>query len=508
MQSASTTKVPVGSDHPEVTWEEIGFAEFPIVTTSLKRYHMDTLEFVEEVGTDDDGRSINRSWKMVGSAQYGLPRLPDLDVFIGILRLLEESGYQNRIVHCTFKDICGIAGLEPGGMTYRRLQEAFIRFATTTYIAERVFRDPKTKVLIPLETWEIITESRFTENSAKLPSYFEAGKRFLSRLQQGQLKPVDLSLWRELPLGLEKPIYHYLDKNLYGNKDRHEIGLKKLSARIALTGKYKPYDLQRLLSKPLSTLVKLSFLDRFSFEPTKSRLDPVKLVVHPGPRARKQRSRTPQVPEDHQEKDRFAEGRITRKSPIQISDGGAEQASGDQPQELLAYFRSRFHRTDAGPASQRELAAAGKFLAQCKGDMENAKSCIRWIQERAGWIENFAGLFFNSYPAQALAFLGKEEANRLEAKQKLELSELRRRYEAWYALEVQKRFDALNPDERATLLTTTLEGLRAGPKGETFKKFPSHIQERLAERRARGHLGNDLPSFDGWLQTKSEAPAT
>src|SRR5206468_3955566 len=163
-----------------------------------------------------------------------------------------------------------------------------------------------------------------------------------------------------------------------------------------LTGKYKPYDLQRLLSKPLSTLVKLSFLDRFSFEPTKSRLDPVKLVVHPGPRARKQHSRTPQAPEVHQERNRFAEGRITRKLPIQISDGGAEQASGGHPQELLAYFRSRFRGAVRGSASQRELAAAGKFLVQCEGDMEKAKSCIRWIQERASWIENFAGLFFNN----------------------------------------------------------------------------------------------------------------
>lgn len=277
------THAPEGSDQ---TWEEIGFAEFPIVTTSLKRPPFDTLKFVEEIGTDEQGNPINRTWNMVGSREYGLPRLPDLDVYMAILKLVEQSKYRERSINCTIKDICDIAGLAAGGATYDRVKGAFARYATTTYVAERVFRDQKTKVLIPFESWEIISESRFTENPAALPSFFEVGKKFLTKLQSGQLKPVDLSLWRELPLGLEKPIYHYLDKNFYGGKNRHEIGLKKLSERIALTGHYRPYDLQRLLRKPLTNLVAISFLSRFSFEPSKSFQDPVKLVVVPGPRAR------------------------------------------------------------------------------------------------------------------------------------------------------------------------------------------------------------------------------
>jgi len=79
------------------TWEEIGFADFPIVTTSLKRPPVDTLEFVERIGKDEHGQPVNRSWKMVGSKEYGLPRLPDLDVVVAILKLLERHAYEKKL---------------------------------------------------------------------------------------------------------------------------------------------------------------------------------------------------------------------------------------------------------------------------------------------------------------------------------------------------------------------------------------------------------------------------
>ena len=91
---------------------------------------------------------------------------------------------------------------------------------------------------------------------------FEVGNRFLEKLRNGQLKTVDLALWRELPLGLEKPLYHFLDKNFY-QKSRYEIGLCKLAKRIALTGKYDNAQRRRKIEKPLRNLLALDFLAEF-----------------------------------------------------------------------------------------------------------------------------------------------------------------------------------------------------------------------------------------------------
>jgi len=140
---------------------------------------------------------------------------------MAILKLCELNGYRDRVIYCTLKDICDAVGFKPGGTTYQRLKDALLRFSTTTYVSDRVFRDRASGDTVGLETWEIIVETRFTAdgNAGVLPCYFEVGKRFLDKLRQGQLKPVDLALWRQLPLGLEKPLYHHLSKKHGGRRD-------------------------------------------------------------------------------------------------------------------------------------------------------------------------------------------------------------------------------------------------------------------------------------------------
>src|SRR5580765_4880838 len=106
-------------ERADITWEEIGFAEFPIVTTSLKRPPFNTLQFIEAIGKGVAGEPLHRTWKMVSSSEYGLPRLPDLDVFVAILRGLERHGYEKKLIPCTAREICADVGLTPGGETYK-----------------------------------------------------------------------------------------------------------------------------------------------------------------------------------------------------------------------------------------------------------------------------------------------------------------------------------------------------------------------------------------------------
>jgi len=53
------------------TWEGIGFAEFPVVTASLKRPSFETLEYLEDLGQDENGKDLHCVWKLVGSKEYG-----------------------------------------------------------------------------------------------------------------------------------------------------------------------------------------------------------------------------------------------------------------------------------------------------------------------------------------------------------------------------------------------------------------------------------------------------
>jgi hypothetical protein len=506
----STTTAPHTSSLTEAAYtrEYIGFAEFPIVTTSIKRPRHTTIECTEVIGTSQAGLPIVRTWQVVGSLEYGLPRLPDLDVFVGILKVLERYHYKSRIVPCTLGDICEIAGLARGGKTYQRIREAFLRFQTTSYIAKNHFLDPKTGERVLSEGWNIITDHRILFGAARreggdgLPrSYFAVSDAFLNRLSEGQFKRLDLRFWRELGLGLEKPLFHYLDKNLY-RKDKHEIGLIKLSQRIGTTGTYDIAQLKRLCARALARLVEKGFLRAFKFERAKSPLDRWKLVVYVGPRARGhvpvhsvdpayQPTPEPSSP-------------ITRESdsavPKLLPGLGPEPRviSEASVTDLVLYFRERFHGTTQGSIDERERMSARKLLERCGGDVQRAMSCIRWTRERAAWIDNFAGLLTNNYPDRALAELTAASAREAADVETKRLTQLRDRYDAWHRQLIDKRFQALPVEERDLLLSRALAELREGPEGEGFCKSPEQIQYRIAEKRVRGQLGRDLPSLEEW----------
>jgi hypothetical protein len=506
----STTTAPHTSSLTEAAYtrEFIGFAEFPIVTTSIKRPRLTTIECTEVIGTSQAGLPIVRTWQVVGSLEYGLPRLPDLDVFVGILKVLERYHYKSRIVPCTLGDICEIAGLARGGKTYQRIREAFLRFQTTSYIAKNHFLDPKTGERVLSEGWNIITDHRILFGAAGkqegdgLPrSYFAVSDAFLNRLSEGQFKRLDLRFWRELGLGLEKPLFHYLDKNLY-RKDRHEVGLRKLSQRIGLTGTYDFAQLKRLCAKALDRLVERGFLREFKFERAKSPLDPWKLVVFPGPRVR---GHAPNRSDDSKYQvttepsyPGAVEGNSVARNQVSVRGPTIPTTSEAIVTDLVLYFRERFHGTTQGSIDEQERTSARRLLERCQGDAQRAKSCIQWTRERAAWIDNFAGLLTNNYPDRALAELDAASAREVTDAETKRLGHLRDRYDAWHRQLIDERFQALPVEERAQLLSRALAALREGPNGEGFRKSPERVQQRIAEKKVRGQLGRDLPSFAEW----------
>ncbi len=489
-------------ERTDATWEEIGFAEYPIVTTSLKRPPFDTLEFVEPLGRDASGQPVNRTWQMVSSTEYGLPRLPDLDVFVAILKALERHRYEKKLIPCTAKDICADVGLVPGGETYKRLRAAFLRFQTTDYVAKNVFTDPTTKQRVISEGWSIIADHRIVADPGDahaqdgLPaSYFAVSSTFLNRLRTGQLKPLDLGLWRQLPLGLEKPIYHYLDKNFHGGKDRHEIGLNKLGKRIGLTGQYKPFDLKRLYKKPLGNLLALGFLSGFRFERSRSVDDPEKVVFLPGPRARTQRQATPRVPTYQTAPELTADERINANSATPEPD----------IEQLVAYFSLKQFGVEKRTVTPREREAARRILEHAHGEVDVARAivdyAIREARQTGFKMRSIGGVLTNSYPERALAVREAERSNASEALERRNREDLREQYDKWYRQEVYRRYQGLEAAERDRLFAEALDDLRSGRQGATFLSWPEHSRRLILEGKARRRLGRDLPSFEEWVDS-------
>ncbi len=492
---------------PDVTWEEIGFAEFPVVTTSLKRPPTDTIEFAEQLGIDDQGEARFRTWKVVASREFGLPRLPDLDVFIGILKLLEQHNYERRLVVCTARDICQIAGLSRGGETYSRIKAALQRFTHTGYSAKNVFRHPGSKEVILAEDWDILSDFRLlaerqdTAIEDGLPSsYVAVSAAFLNRLKNGQRKPIDLGLWRELPLGLEKPIYHYLDKNFHGGKERHEIGLTKFGKRIALMGTYKPSKLKRLYAKPLTNLTRLGFLAGFRFEESRTPDDPEKVVFLPGPRARSQRRTEPRIPTYQKAAEPRSKERLSGNS-------ATPEPPSDQ---LVTYFSLKQFGVEKISATNRERATAATILEHAKGDLDTARAIIDFAiaeSRKTNFnMRTIGAVLTNTYPERAIAALEATRAATEAAVRRRAEADLKQQYETWHRAEVGRRLAGLSPQERERLVTEASEELRAGKNGAMFDQWPEQ-RERLVDHKVRRRIGHDLPSYNEWLSQERGAAA-
>jgi len=491
---------------------EIGFAEFPVVAASLKRPVIskkspDTLEFMECIGHDPSGEPIHRGWQVVGSSEYGLPRLPDLDLFVAILKLLEQQNYDKKLVLCNAKDICDIVGLSRGGETYRRLRDAFIRFQTTSYVAKNIFIEPKTSQRVLSEGFSIIADHRLLPDHKKdeatdglPPSYFAVSAAFLNRLRTGKLKPIDLTLWRQLPLGLEKPLYHVLDKSLWGETEAYEIGLCRLTRKLGVTGNYYPSQLQRLYRKPLSNLVQLGFLRDFRFEKTKLQDDRVKVIVFPGSRARTHTRKRSEASAPQETEKPTAGGRITRNSAPSEADA------------LVSYFSLNQFGIEKTRATSREREAARQILSLAGDDQEKAHFVIRYALQDAKRtnfeMRSIAGVLTNSYAERALAQYDQEQKREAHARTQAEEARFEVEYRQWYEDELDRRWQAMGREVQEAGIKAADQHLEERIGAQGMNRMSPTARRNTAERLARGKLGDNLPSFQDWLGQRQEAKNT
>lgn len=358
-------------------WEALGMAEFPIVTTAIKRPAIDTLDFVEK--STRRGTTLERRWRMVGSSKYGLPRLYDLDLYIALLVLAERHGYEKRLIKTTLHELCKIPGVSRGGETYERFKAGARRLIHTGYSAHGVFWHEGAEQPVELEDWHILAEARLLPayqdkavGDGLPPSYILLGEKFLNILRRDTRKKIPLGMWHQLGGGLAKPLFHYLDTVVY-NRDRFEIGLKRLGNHIGQTTRYAPSHAQRKIEPHLEQFVDLGFLHSFSFERSRSKTDPVKLIVFPGERARRSRGRAIPVPDVTTAPESASEGRNKRNSRHPETPSAVQLAQ--------RFFEKRHELDDKKPTAP-QLKKAQEIL-DLAGDYETAATAID-LAARAG----------------------------------------------------------------------------------------------------------------------------
>lgn len=99
------------------------------------------INITEEVVAGDTERTLEKSWRLIASSQFGLPRGTDQDVYVALNEMLCRVGGMpaENVLHFTFYELLNYLGWETGGKMRQRLEESLQRMASTTIVARNVF---------------------------------------------------------------------------------------------------------------------------------------------------------------------------------------------------------------------------------------------------------------------------------------------------------------------------------------------------------------------------------
>ena len=227
----------------------------------------------------DTGRELPASWMVAGSAEFGLPTPSDERVYLVLMELTREAGFEEPRVYFSRYDIIQRLGWPNTAQYYRMLQGAFDRLKGVVISAKNAFWNLKTRsyrntAFNILDMYDINAEAlgRKSARSLELPlSYFEWSEVMFDSFQGGYIRTLDLDFALSLSGDIALRLYRYLDKKAYDGRASFEIDLFSLC--IGHLGmKPSPYasKLKERLARPHDELVAKGFLRAVSFESGKA----------------------------------------------------------------------------------------------------------------------------------------------------------------------------------------------------------------------------------------------
>lgn len=256
--------------------DALNLCEFPLAALGDRvARNQKTLVFEDSV--EWGGKSTTRRLIVAASEKYGLPTAMDDEVILGLIQLTKQRQFRERTIPFTRYDLIQVLGWRDEGRSYRRIEEALLRWVSVTLVYEKAWWDNEEKSFVN-ESFHILEhvtlydrERRDRRRSTGLAgeSSFTWNEVVFRSFEAGYLKKLDLSVYRTLKSAVAKRLYRFLDKRMY-HRGRWEFDLRHLCcdklgmSRKGHTGEFKRVLLSGLMELEAAGLVRpRSPQDRF-----------------------------------------------------------------------------------------------------------------------------------------------------------------------------------------------------------------------------------------------------
>lgn len=275
----NTQNIPETDTDDLVTKEEMNLVEYPISLIAERAPKgVKTIKYEDWVTINGEKKKLK--WTVTGADEFGLPTGQDQDFFIAIMEVWREHQYKDRAIPIgSVYHMLKKMNLEDTGQNYRRFILALNRYKGVNIYTENALWDKANQSYLKRHAFSIIDEyqlyERFKTSNASIPlplGFIKMNDFIHTSILNGNIKNLNLTLYLALPNPLSRRLYRYLDKKRHYGRT-FTMNVKKLACKLGFfpdtVEKYRPAKLRSLLKSPLESLIKKSFLERYSFEPGK-----------------------------------------------------------------------------------------------------------------------------------------------------------------------------------------------------------------------------------------------
>jgi len=256
--------------------DEMNLAEFPFALLSDRVPAETTVLQVGDVVTDAQGRSVTRTWTVAGSEKHGLPVAGDEEVYVALMEVTREQGFESRRVPITRGDLVARMGWHHDGRSYQRIERALDRLMGVTIKAENAFWDNSRRGYVTvsfhiLDSYALYDERPSRRDDSRGPRLLQShivwNEAIFASFQAGNVKYLDTAFWFSLRSSIARRLYRYLDKKRYDGKEAYRIGLLKLGYdKLGMPRSYYPSHIKQKLKGAHDELLQAGFLEAVEYE--------------------------------------------------------------------------------------------------------------------------------------------------------------------------------------------------------------------------------------------------
>lgn len=253
--------------------DELNLAEFPLASLSDRVPDgQKTLEFSDTIWDQGQRVRVPRKLTISASNKFGLPTAQDDEVILALIQLTAAEGFQSRTVQFTRYQIIKQLGWKDHSRSYQRLELSLKRWLGVTLYYDRAWwsRDEQCwvnksfHILSDLELLDRESRDRRVKSGGGKRdagrSAFTWNEVVFRSFQAGNVKQIDMRVYREISSPIAKRMYRFLDKRFY-HRANLSFDLRTFACEhVGLSKNYHTGGIKRKLKRAIEELEQIGFL--------------------------------------------------------------------------------------------------------------------------------------------------------------------------------------------------------------------------------------------------------